>query len=89
MPDCENPQDDKEKDIRALQQVHRLGRQSGAARGQLRPPRAPRAVKGTRKHGMADWSQASRSHVSHMHSGDFYHGSVDDARPRARREDGG
>ena len=23
---------------------------------------------------MADWSQASRSHVSHMHHGDFYHG---------------
>jgi isocitrate dehydrogenase len=25
-------------------------------------------------HSMADWSQASRSHVSHMHQGDFYHG---------------
>jgi isocitrate dehydrogenase len=23
---------------------------------------------------MAEWSQASRSHVSHMHAGDFYHG---------------
>ena len=39
--------------------------------------RAPRAVKEyARKnpHSMAEWSQASRSHVSHMHSGDFYHG---------------
>ncbi|MCX7257504.1 MAG: NADP-dependent isocitrate dehydrogenase, partial [Polaromonas sp.] len=39
--------------------------------------RAPKAVKEyARKnpHSMAEWSQASRSHVSHMHHGDFYHG---------------
>ena len=39
--------------------------------------RAPKAVKEyARKnpHSMAEWSQASRSHVSHMHGGDFYHG---------------
>jgi isocitrate dehydrogenase len=39
--------------------------------------RAPRAVKEfARKHphSMAEWSQASRTHVSHMHHGDFYHG---------------
>ena len=39
--------------------------------------RAPKAVKEyARKnpHSMADWSQASRSHVSHMHKGDFYNG---------------
>jgi len=39
--------------------------------------RAPAAVKNyARKnpHSMAEWSQASRSHVSHMHHGDFYHG---------------
>jgi isocitrate dehydrogenase len=39
--------------------------------------RAPRAVKEyARKnpHSMAEWAQASRTHVSHMHSGDFYHG---------------
>ena len=39
--------------------------------------RAPKAVKEyARKnpHSMAEWSQASRSHVSHMHRGDFYHG---------------
>jgi isocitrate dehydrogenase len=39
--------------------------------------RAPNAVKNyARKnpHSMGEWSQASRTHVSHMHSGDFYHG---------------
>jgi isocitrate dehydrogenase len=39
--------------------------------------RAPRAVKEyARKnpHSMAPWSQASRTHVAHMTSGDFYHG---------------
>ncbi|WP_353141802.1 NADP-dependent isocitrate dehydrogenase, partial [Limnohabitans sp.] len=49
--------------------------------------RAPRAVKEfARKnpHSMAEWSQASRSHVSHMHAGDFYHGekSMTMDRPR-------
>jgi isocitrate dehydrogenase len=49
--------------------------------------RAPRAVKEyARKnpHSMADWSQASRSHVSHMHSGDFYHGEKSITLDRAR-----
>ncbi|MFC5462362.1 NADP-dependent isocitrate dehydrogenase [Massilia niabensis] len=39
--------------------------------------RAPRAVKEyARKnpHSMAEWSPASRTHVSHMTGGDFYHG---------------
>ncbi|QYF92585.1 NADP-dependent isocitrate dehydrogenase [Massilia sp. PAMC28688] len=39
--------------------------------------RAPRAVKeAARKspHAMGEWSQASRTHVSHMTKGDFYHG---------------
>jgi isocitrate dehydrogenase len=49
--------------------------------------RAPRAVKEyARKnpHSMAEWSQASRSHVSHMHSGDFYHGEKSMTLDRAR-----
>ena len=49
--------------------------------------RAPRAVKEyARKnpHSMAEWSQASRSHVSHMHSGDFYHGEKSLTLDRAR-----
>ncbi|HEY1075168.1 MAG TPA: NADP-dependent isocitrate dehydrogenase [Fontimonas sp.] len=50
--------------------------------------RAPKAVKEyARKnpHSMAEWSQASRSHVSHMHSGDFYHGEKSMTLDRARR----
>jgi isocitrate dehydrogenase len=49
--------------------------------------RAPRAVKEfARKnpHSMAEWSQASPSHVSHMHSGDFYHGEKSMTMDRAR-----
>ena len=33
---------------------------------------------------MAEWSQASRSHVSHMHAGDFYHGEKSMTLDRAR-----
>ena len=49
--------------------------------------RAPKAVKEyVRKnpHSMADWSQASRTHVSHMHHGDFYHGEKSITLDRAR-----
>ncbi len=49
--------------------------------------RAPKAVKEyARKnpHSMADWSQASRTHVSHMHAGDFYHGEKSMTLDRAR-----
>ena len=49
--------------------------------------RAPNAVKAyARKHphSMADWSQASRSHVSHMHHGDFYHGEKSMTLDKAR-----
>ena len=49
--------------------------------------RAPKAVKEyARKnpHSMGEWSQASRSHVSHMHSGDFYHGEKSLTLDRAR-----
>jgi len=49
--------------------------------------RAPRAVKEyARKnpHSMAEWMQASRTHVSHMHSGDFYHGEKSMTWDRAR-----
>jgi isocitrate dehydrogenase len=33
---------------------------------------------------MAEWSQASRTHVSHMHDGDFYHGEKSMTLDRAR-----
>ena len=49
--------------------------------------RAPAAVKNyARKnpHSMGKWSQASRTHVSHMHSGDFYHGEKSMTLDKAR-----
>ncbi|MBL8480703.1 MAG: NADP-dependent isocitrate dehydrogenase [Rhodocyclaceae bacterium] len=35
-------------------------------------------------HSMGEWAQASRTHVSHMHSGDFYHGEKSMTLDRAR-----
>lgn len=78
VPDYpESPKTDEEKAIRA-----RYSRCIGSAvnpvlREGNSDRRAPKAVKEyARKnpHSMAEWSQASRSHVSHMHNGDFYHG---------------
>ncbi len=78
IPDYpENAKTDEEKDIRA-----RYNKCTGSAvnpvlREGNSDRRAPKAVKEyARKnpHSMAEWSQASRSHVSHMHAGDFYHG---------------
>jgi isocitrate dehydrogenase len=91
LPDFpEVPKTDAEKDIRA-----RYSRCIGSAvnpvlREGNSDRRAPRAVKEfARKnpHSMAEWSQASRSHVSHMHAGDFYHGekSMTLDRPREVR----
>jgi len=78
IPDYpEDPKTDEEKAIRA-----RYGKCVGSAvnpvlREGNSDRRAPKAVKEyARKnpHSMGEWSQASRSHVSHMHHGDFYHG---------------
>ena len=88
IPDYpEAPKTDDEKAIRA-----RYARCIGSAvnpvlREGNSDRRAPRAVKEyARKnpHSMAEWSQASRSHVSHMHSGDFYHGEKSITLDRAR-----
>ena len=88
LPDYpDNPQNDKEKDIKA-----RYGKCIGSAvnpvlREGNSDRRAPRAVKEyARKnpHSMAEWSQASRSHVSHMHHGDFYHGEKSMTLDKAR-----
>jgi isocitrate dehydrogenase len=88
LPDYPDaPKTDAEKDIRA-----RYGRCIGSAvnpvlREGNSDRRAPRAVKEfARKnpHSMAEWSQASRSHVSHMHSGDFYHGEKSMTLDKAR-----
>ncbi|MGJ7528045.1 NADP-dependent isocitrate dehydrogenase [Variovorax sp. GB1P17] len=88
IPDYpENPTTDEAKDIRA-----RYNKCTGSAvnpvlREGNSDRRAPNAVKEyARKnpHSMADWSQASRSHVSHMHGGDFYHGEKSMTLDRAR-----
>lgn len=88
IPDFpESPKDDKEKEIRARYNkcigsaVNPVLREGNSDR------RAPKAVKEyARKnpHSMAEWSQASRSHVSHMHAGDFYHGEKSMTLDRAR-----
>ena len=83
----ENPTTDEEKAIKA-----RYSKCTGSAvnpvlREGNSDRRAPRAVKEfARKnpHSMAEWSQASRSHVSHMHAGDFYHGEKSMTLDRAR-----
>jgi len=49
--------------------------------------RAPKAVKNFAKknpHSMGEWKQWSRTHVSHMHSGDFYHGEQSTTMTKAR-----
>ncbi len=88
IPDYpENPKNDEEKAIKA-----RYGKCLGSAvnpvlREGNSDRRAPKAVKEfARKnpHSMAEWSQASRSHVSHMHAGDFYHGEKSITLDKAR-----
>lgn len=88
IPDFpEAPKTDEEKDIRARYNkcigsaVNPVLREGNSDR------RAPKAVKEyARKnpHRMDAWSQASRSHVSHMHDGDFYHGEKSMTLDRAR-----
>jgi isocitrate dehydrogenase len=88
IPDYpESPKSDEEKAIRA-----RYAKCTGSAvnpvlREGNSDRRAPLAVKNyARKnpHSMAEWSQASRSHVSHMHHGDFYHGEKSMTLDKAR-----
>jgi len=88
VPDYpEAPQTDEDKAIRARyakcigSAVNPVLREGNSDR------RAPKAVKEfARKHphSMAEWSQASRSHVSHMHAGDFYHGEKSMTLDKAR-----
>ncbi|MDP1781810.1 MAG: NADP-dependent isocitrate dehydrogenase [Hydrogenophaga sp.] len=88
IPDYpENPKTDEENALRA-----RYSKCTGSAvnpvlREGNSDRRAPRAVKEyARKnpHSMGEWSQASRSHVSHMHAGDFYHGEKSMTLDKAR-----
>ena len=88
VPDYpEDPKSDEDKAIRARyakcigSAVNPVLREGNSDR------RAPRAVKEyARKnpHSMAEWAQASRTHVSHMHAGDFYHGEKSMTLDRAR-----
>ena len=93
IPDYpERPEDRRrEGDQGALRQVHRLGRQPGAARRQLRPPRAARrqgvrtqepALDGRMGAGLA------HARVAHARRRLLPRREVDDAGPRARRQDG-
>ncbi|QFU00946.1 Isocitrate dehydrogenase [NADP] [Halomonas sp. THAF5a] len=89
LPDYPHePQNDEERDIQA-----RYNRVKGSAvnpvlREGNSDRRAPKAVKAyARKypHHMGEWSQASRTHVSHMHGGDFYHGEKSMTLDRPRK----
>ncbi len=88
LPDFpEKPQTEEEKAIRLRYNKCMGSAVNPVLREGNSDRRAPRAVKEyARKnpHSMADWSQASRTHVSHMHAGDFYHGekSITIERPR-------
>jgi isocitrate dehydrogenase len=87
IPDFpENPQTEEEKSIRARyskclgSSVNPVLREGNSDR------RAPAAVKRyARKnpHSMGKWSQASRTHVSHMHGGDFYSSEKSMVMPQA------
>ena len=89
IPDYpEAPKTDEEKEI-----AKRYGKCLGSAvnpvlREGNSDRRAPQAVKNfARKHphSMGVWNQWSQSHVSHMHSGDFYHGEKSMTLDKARR----
>ncbi len=88
IPDYpENPTTDEEKAIKARyakclgSAVNPVLREGNSDR------RAPLAVKNYAKkhpHSMGEWKQASQTHVSHMHHGDFYHGEKSMTLDRAR-----
>jgi isocitrate dehydrogenase len=88
LPDFpDDPKTDEEKALKA-----RYSKCTGSAvnpvlREGNSDRRAPKAVKEyARKHphSMGEWSQASRTHVSHMHAGDFYHGEKSMTLDKAR-----
>ncbi|MCB1957908.1 MAG: NADP-dependent isocitrate dehydrogenase, partial [Rhodocyclaceae bacterium] len=84
----DDPKTDEEKALRV-----RYGKCLGSAvnpvlREGNSDRRAPAAVKNyARKHphSMGEWKQWSKTHVSHMHAGDFYHGEKSMTLDRARK----
>ncbi len=88
IPDYpEDPKTDEEKANRARyakcigSAVNPVLREGNSDR---RAPRAVKAYARKNPHAMAEWAQASRTHVSHMHVGDFYHGEKSMTLDRAR-----
>ena len=82
-----DPKTDEEKAIKAAYNKCTGSAVNPVLREGNSDRRAPRAVKEyARKnpHSMGEWSQASRTHVSHMHAGDFYHGEKSMTLDRAR-----
>ncbi len=88
LPDFpDDPQSDDEHELR-----RRYGKILGSAvnpvlREGNSDRRAPKAVKNFAKkypHSMGEWKQWSQTHVSHMHSGDFYHGEQSTTLDKAR-----
>jgi isocitrate dehydrogenase len=83
----DDPKSDEEKELR-----QRYGKSLGSSvnpvlREGNSDRRAPKAVKNfARKHphSMGEWKQWSRTHVSHMHTGDFYKGEQSIALDKAR-----
>jgi len=83
----DDPKTDEEKEIR-----QRYGKSLGSSvnpvlREGNSDRRAPKAVKNfARKHphSMGEWKQWSQTHVSHMHSGDFYAGEQSITLDKAR-----
>ncbi|MDJ0759059.1 MAG: NADP-dependent isocitrate dehydrogenase [Woeseiaceae bacterium] len=89
LPDYpEDPKSDEEREIAARyakvlgSAVNPVLREGNSDR------RAPGAVKNYAKknpHSMGEWKQWSRTHVSHMHEGDFYHGEKSMTLDKPRR----
>ena len=81
----ENPQTDEEKAL-----VKRYSKALGSAvnpllregNSDLRAPAAVKRYARNNPHKMGKWSHASRTHVSHMTHGDFYHGEKSMTMPR-------
>ncbi len=88
IPDFpDDPQTEEEKELR-----RRYGKSLGSSvnpvlREGNSDRRAPKAVKNYAKkhpHSMGEWKQWSRTHVSHMHGGDFYDGEQSMTLDKAR-----
>lgn len=89
IPDFpDDPQTEEEQELR-----RRYGKSLGSSvnpvlREGNSDRRAPKAVKNFAKkhpHSMGEWKQWSRTHVSHMHGGDFYDGEQSMTLDKARK----